>query len=105
MAVADHKHNTGNIETNTPQKSASDYEGEKLVEYYNKLFQILPADTPQRLEECFRLRYQVYCLETGFEDKDAFPDGMERDHFDTHSVSSLLIHKPFEPCRDLLVRQ
>jgi len=68
--------------------------GEKLVELYKRWFDIIPADTPERLEQSYRLRYQVYCVETGFEDKAAFPDGLERDGYDERSVSSLLVHRP-----------
>jgi len=65
----------------------------KLVKDYNMLFDVVSADTPALLEECFKLRYQVYCLETGFEDKNQFVDHLESDIFDDRSISSLLIHK------------
>ncbi|PCI51336.1 MAG: GNAT family N-acetyltransferase [Alphaproteobacteria bacterium] len=65
----------------------------QLVKDYNMLFDVIAADTPELLEECFRLRYQVYCLETGFEDKSQFADQMEKDIYDDRSVSSLLIHR------------
>ena len=65
----------------------------KLVTVYNMLFDVISADTPELLEECFKLRYQVYCLETGFEDKKQFSDQLESDIYDDRSVSSLLIHK------------
>tara|TARA_B100001939_G_C16947375_1_gene620840 strand:+ start:2117 stop:2932 length:816 start_codon:yes stop_codon:yes gene_type:complete len=65
----------------------------RLVEVYRELFDVVPADTPELLEESYRLRYQVYCLETGFENKDDFPDGLEIDPYDGQSVASLLIHK------------
>lgn len=65
----------------------------RLVKDYNMLFDVIAADTPALLEECFKLRYQVYCVETGFEDKEQFVDHMERDIYDDRSVSSLLIHK------------
>ncbi len=65
----------------------------KLVKDYNMLFDVIAADTPALLEECFKLRYQVYCVETGFEDKKQFVDHLERDIYDDRSISSLLIHK------------
>ncbi len=37
-------------------------------------------------DDYLRLRYQVYCLERGFEDPKEFPDGMETDIYDGHSV-------------------
>ena len=65
-----------------------------LIEHYKRWFDIVPANTPELLEAAYRLRYEVYCLETGFEDKDQFPDGLEWDEYDERSVTSLLIHKP-----------
>ncbi len=65
----------------------------QLVKDYNMLFDVIAADTPTLLEECFKLRYQVYCLETGFEDKSQFADHLERDVYDDRSISSLLVHK------------
>lgn len=65
----------------------------QLVTDYNMLFNVIAADTPALLEECFKLRYQVYCLETEFEDKTQFANCLEKDVYDDRSVSSLLIHK------------
>ena len=42
--------------------------------------------TPQLLEESYRLRYQVYCVERGFLPPDACRDGIERDEFDGHAL-------------------
>jgi len=66
----------------------------RLVDLYKKWFAVVPADTPELVRESQRLRYQVYCIETGFENAEEFPDGLERDSYDEHSVCSLLIHKP-----------
>ena len=52
----------------------------------------VPASTESLLDQAYRLRYQVYCLERGFEDADENPDGRERDEFDDHSVHRLLVH-------------
>lgn len=76
------------------QINAADHERATLVELYKKWFDVVPADTPTLLAESFRLRYQVYCLETGFENPGDFPDGLERDEYDERSLASLLIHKP-----------
>lgn len=69
-------------------------ESESLYDAYNQYFKVIRADTPELLNEVFRLRYQVYCIEHNFENPDDFPNGMERDRFDKHSVHSLLVHKP-----------
>lgn len=38
------------------------------------------------VEQSYRLRYQVYCVERGFLDPANYPDGREVDEFDAHSV-------------------
>jgi N-acyl-L-homoserine lactone synthetase len=43
-------------------------------------------DEPRLLDQSYRLRYQVYCVERGFLDAGDYPDGREVDEFDTHSV-------------------
>lgn len=64
-----------------------------LAEAYEKLFVTIPADTPELQEEAYRLRYQVYCVEREFEDPTQYPDGLERDRYDKHSVQALLMHR------------
>src|SRR5439155_21392497 len=41
---------------------------------------------PRLLEQSYQLRYQVYCLEREFLPASAYPDGLEIDEFDAHSV-------------------
>lgn len=72
---------------------ASD-ETSRLIDLYKKWFAVVPATTPELVRESQRLRYQVYCIETGFENAAEFPDRLERDPYDAHSVCSLLIHRP-----------
>jgi N-acyl amino acid synthase of PEP-CTERM/exosortase system len=43
-------------------------------------------------EACFRIRFQTYCIDNGFEDPASRPDGLERDEFDSHSIHSILTH-------------
>jgi N-acyl amino acid synthase of PEP-CTERM/exosortase system len=43
-------------------------------------------DVPQLLELSYRLRYQVYCLERKFLRVEDYPDGLEIDEYDRHSV-------------------
>jgi N-acyl amino acid synthase of PEP-CTERM/exosortase system len=64
-----------------------------LAELYRTWFDACEADTPEMLEEVFRLRYQVYCLEKGFEDPNANPNGIECDEYDGRSLHALLIHR------------
>jgi N-acyl amino acid synthase of PEP-CTERM/exosortase system len=65
-----------------------------LFSLYARWFDVVPADTQERLQEAYRLRYQVYCVENTFEDAAGRTDGMETDEYDRHSVHSLLIHRP-----------
>jgi len=60
---------------------------------YNEYFDIVRADTPALLDEAYRLRYQVYCLEHPFENAAEHSDGRERDEDDDRSVHSLLVHR------------
>ena len=51
---------------------------------------VLIADTSGLIEEVFRLRYQVYCLEKGYE---TGRDGMEFDKYDDRARHVLLVHR------------
>lgn len=55
-------------------------------------FLTVPATTESLLDQAYRLRYQVYCLERKFEDAAANTDGRESDVFDAHAVHRLLVH-------------
>jgi N-acyl amino acid synthase of PEP-CTERM/exosortase system len=67
---------------------------QELVSSYTDHFAVVRADTSALLDEAFRLRHQVYCLEnTGFENPDEHRDGRERDIDDDHSVHALLLHR------------
>lgn len=66
----------------------------ELIRPYADHFTVVRANTPALLDEVFRLRYQVYCLEnSGFENPDEHEDGRERDREDDHSVHALLVHR------------
>jgi N-acyl-L-homoserine lactone synthetase len=51
---------------------------------------VLVADTPELIADVFRLRYQIYCVEKGYEPG---YDGMESDEFDSDARHVLLIHR------------
>ena len=61
---------------------------------YHEYFNIKLADTDELRDRVFRLRYDVYCRELGWEDPAVFPDGREIDEFDETSIHCLLIHRP-----------
>ena len=60
---------------------------------YNEYFDIVHADTPALIDEVYRLRYQVYCLEHPFENAAEHSDGRERDEDDDRSVHTLLMYR------------
>ena len=57
---------------------------------FDSHFEAFIADVPEARETHYRLRYQVYCVDTSWEDKDRFPDQMERDEFDERSTAFLV---------------
>jgi N-acyl amino acid synthase of PEP-CTERM/exosortase system len=61
---------------------------------YNGYFRAQAADTPSLIRTAQALRYQVYCLERGFEKACAQEDCLERDAFDNVAVHSLIFHRP-----------
>jgi N-acyl amino acid synthase of PEP-CTERM/exosortase system len=75
-----------------PQSSGDDKRS--LFSLYARWFDVVPADTPERQEEAYRLRYQVYCVENNFENPAQAQGGREIDDYDKHSVQSLLVHRP-----------
>lgn len=63
---------------------------------FNEYFEIVDADTPKLLKEVFDLRYRILCVHNTFPDFSGsrFPDGLEHDEYDQHSVHILLRHRP-----------
>lgn len=67
--------------------------GPSLTEIYYRSFELIECDTPELVAEAQKIRYQVYCVETGFEDASQHPDGLEKDEYDDRSIHALLIHR------------
>lgn len=65
-----------------------------LKDIYNQYFDVLRADTPALLDQVYRLRYQVYCIENAFEPIAENPNERETDQYDDRSLHSLLVHRP-----------
>lgn len=61
-----------------------------LVDYFNLLYSVVPAEDDELLEETFRLRYQVYCIENKFEKPSEKSHQLETDEFDNNSVHSII---------------
>lgn len=63
---------------------------------FNEYFEIVNADTPDLLKEVFALRYRILCINNiipGFNSA-KYPDGLEQDEYDLHSMHILLRHRP-----------
>ena len=59
---------------------------------YSEYFAVVSANTPSLLYQAYRLRYQVYCVENGFEPRPE--NDIETDGYDTRSVHAVLIYRP-----------
>jgi len=64
-----------------------------IVESFHEYFDMVPATSETSKEFSYRLRYKVYCLETGFEKPEDFPDGLEKDEYDDYSEHYLIRHR------------
>ncbi len=64
-----------------------------LFKNYYQHFAVVRANTPRLLDQAYRLRYQVYCIENQFEDANEHLDGREMDEHDAVSAHILLLHR------------
>ena len=64
-----------------------------LLSCYREHFEVVRANTPSLLDQVYRLRYQVYCVENAYEDPDRQVEGRETDIYDERSVHALLVHR------------
>lgn len=60
---------------------------------FDKHFEAVLADCEEGKRIHYKIRYQVYCIESGYEDHRAFPDGEEKDEWDDHSAHFLVRSK------------
>ncbi len=60
---------------------------------FDSCFEVFLADTEESRRIHYNLRYQVYCEEMGFEDKEQYSQQMEFDEWDRHSVHFLVRHR------------
>ena len=61
-----------------------------VLRHFDAVFSETSVSTTADVEDAFRLRYMVYCLDRGFEDAKERPDGMERDQYDDAALHCLL---------------
>lgn len=64
-----------------------------LMDDFQEYFTLELATTPAQMEDVYSIRYRVYCEEFGYEPAEHFPDKLEKDSFDAHSVHALVTHK------------
>lgn len=65
----------------------------KAPNEFGQYFEVFRAESQKNALLAHRLRYQVYCVENKFENAAEFPDGIERDQYDSHSHHALLWHR------------
>ena len=61
-----------------------------VLRYFDDVFRETPATKRRDIEAAFRLRYQVYCLDRGYESAADCPDDMEQDCYDDSALHCLL---------------
>jgi N-acyl amino acid synthase of PEP-CTERM/exosortase system len=64
-----------------------------LSDHFHRYLEAEIAVNNAQRREAHQLRYEVYCLERGYEDPAGHSDGLEKDEFDLHSVHSLVRHR------------
>jgi N-acyl amino acid synthase of PEP-CTERM/exosortase system len=67
--------------------------GGRSFDLLRRYLTVVEANSTELLDDVFRLRFQVYCLERGFEDAAEYPDGRERDHDDSRSAHFLVFYR------------
>jgi N-acyl amino acid synthase of PEP-CTERM/exosortase system len=68
----------------------------KIIDAFNEFFEMIPAFSKELKNEVYKLRYQVYCIETGFESPEQHPGGLELDEYDNQSIHYLIRHRKSE---------
>lgn len=68
-------------------------EARKSIELFRRHLRVVEANSAELLDRVFRLRYQVYCVERGFENAADHPDRCERDRDDGRSSHFLVLDR------------
>lgn len=61
---------------------------------FHDYFHLVLATSPKLRAEAYRLRYDVYCREFGFEREEDCPNQLEHDEYDDQSLHCVLTHQP-----------
>ena len=62
------------------------------IEKIRTNFDFVKAETEEMVRETYRLRYNIYCLERGFEKSEDNTNGLEIDEYDVRSKHALIRH-------------
>ena len=66
-----------------------------LTSHFNEFFYVVRINTPELLDQAFKLRYEVYIKDCGYEFHNPYgADEIEKDNYDEYSHHCLLFHKP-----------
>ncbi len=66
---------------------------EDVSSIFNTVFNVQLATSPEAINEVFKVRYQVYCIDRPFEDPNCFADKREHDAYDPRSAHALIRHR------------
>jgi N-acyl-L-homoserine lactone synthetase len=64
-----------------------------ILAAFNQYFKMIPACSDELRREVYKLRFQVYCNETCFEDPLQHPGEIENDEYDSNSIHYLICHR------------
>jgi len=64
-----------------------------IIDHFERYFKIVSANTPELVQECHKLRYQVFCVENHYLTDNEYEDFAEIDEFDHRSTHKLILHK------------
>jgi N-acyl amino acid synthase of PEP-CTERM/exosortase system len=67
--------------------------GRGVFALFNRHLSVVRADSDELLDQVYRLRFRVYCVEREFENAAEHPDGRERDHDDSRSLHFLALDR------------
>lgn len=65
----------------------------EIYDAFHEFFELVDADTLALKNEAYRLRYRVFCEETNTFEAKNYPDCLEKDDYDDHSIHILLRHR------------
>ncbi|MFB3076595.1 MAG: PEP-CTERM/exosortase system-associated acyltransferase, partial [Lysobacterales bacterium] len=68
-------------------------QNQSLAERFQQYFDVDFAGSLEQKSAVYRIRYRVYCEDLEYEPADLFPDRLERDIFDEHSLHCLITHR------------